>query len=257
MADKKEVKRGELVNAAKELNTLLDLNPQIDVKAKPDALKEGLLTAAGLLDVEDDIGAETHDTLEAIGADLPAAKAKEKAKPAAKKAPAKTTKKPAAKAAEPTLEELTALAGELNGIEGMVEIEVDGIPDLEIIHSITEAAGTLDASDAGKLTDAAWATLKMLGVAKPVAKKAGKAATKASGTPKAKKGGIIHEKDKWGFRPGCKKSQVMDKIATGKASHDDLVKEFKGQVGFAIKETAERTGTVVEKDKNGIMKIKK
>ena len=50
----KMVKRSELVSAAKELNSVLGLEPAIDIRAKPEVLTIKLQEAAGLLDLEQD-----------------------------------------------------------------------------------------------------------------------------------------------------------------------------------------------------------
>lgn len=64
-----EIKRSELVNAAKELNELLGLEPPIDVKAKPDVLKEKLTEAAGMLEEGDEISSETEGILKTLKSD--------------------------------------------------------------------------------------------------------------------------------------------------------------------------------------------
>lgn len=61
-----ELKRSELVAAAKELNELLGLDPAIDVKAKPAELKEKLLDAAGLLEEGDEVTKTTTAVLKAL-----------------------------------------------------------------------------------------------------------------------------------------------------------------------------------------------
>lgn len=63
-----DVKRSDLVNAAKTLNDLLGLEPEIDVKAKPPELTEKLKTAAGMLEPEDALPDDVKETLIAIEA---------------------------------------------------------------------------------------------------------------------------------------------------------------------------------------------
>lgn len=77
-----ELKRSELVAAAKELNELLGLDPAIDVKAKPAELKEKLLDAAGLLEEGDEVTKTTTAVLKALkpqGEDVQAEAAKAEA----------------------------------------------------------------------------------------------------------------------------------------------------------------------------------
>ena len=64
----KMVKRSELVSAAKELNSVLGLEPAIDIKAKPEVLTIKLQEAAGLLDLEQDkLTDTTLAVIEALG----------------------------------------------------------------------------------------------------------------------------------------------------------------------------------------------
>jgi hypothetical protein len=64
------------------------------------------------------------------------------------------------------------------------------------------------------------------------------------------------EVDEFGFRPGCKKSEVMKLVKKGKTTLTELRKQFGGQVNYALRETLERTGTKTKVDeKSGIVKI--
>lgn len=60
------IKRSDLVNAAKEMNELMGLDPAIDIKGKPDAIVEGLIKAKELLTPEDVISDSTKVVLEAL-----------------------------------------------------------------------------------------------------------------------------------------------------------------------------------------------
>lgn len=75
-------------------------------------------------------------------------------------------------------------------------------------------------------------------------KKETKKDTKKKDAPKKEKKESV--KDNYGFRPGCKKSQVMALIKKGKSTMEDLKEEFGGQVAWAIKEAEERTGTKIK-----------
>lgn len=63
MAKAKSVSKARLVKAAKELNEVLGLDPQIDVTLEEDALVRDLLEAAELLVPEDDISKETLNVI--------------------------------------------------------------------------------------------------------------------------------------------------------------------------------------------------
>jgi len=58
--------RAQLVDAAKDLNTVLDLSPPIDVKAGVDDLKEKIKEAAELLRDSDEIAPATRAAIDAI-----------------------------------------------------------------------------------------------------------------------------------------------------------------------------------------------
>lgn len=83
------------------------------------------------------------------------------------------------------------------------------------------------------------------------------AAAKKKTAAKKKSAPAKREVDEYGFRPGTKKSEAMKQIAKGKTKYDKLKEKFGGQVDFAIKETKERTGTVVEiNEKTNVVSIK-
>ena len=58
--------RAQLVDAAKDLNTVLDLSPPIDVRAGVDDLKEKIKEAAELLRDSDEIASATRAVVDAI-----------------------------------------------------------------------------------------------------------------------------------------------------------------------------------------------
>ena len=73
----------------------------------------------------------------------------------------------------------------------------------------------------------------------------------------AKKAPAKREVDEDGFRPGTKKSDAMKLIAAGKITYDKLKEKFGGQVDHAMRETEERTKTiVVVNEKTQIVSIK-
>lgn len=55
-----------LVKAAKELNGVLGLEPEIDVKLKQEKLEDAILSAAELLEPEDDISPSTMDVINTL-----------------------------------------------------------------------------------------------------------------------------------------------------------------------------------------------
>lgn len=59
-----------LQNAARELNDLIHLKPQIVIDGRRKNLTEKLHIAAGLLEPGDKVSEETKATLKAIGADI-------------------------------------------------------------------------------------------------------------------------------------------------------------------------------------------
>jgi len=67
-----ELKRPELIAAAKELNALLDPDPKIKtVGVKTNELTKAIVVAAGLLDKGDSLTTETHAVLCALEVELP------------------------------------------------------------------------------------------------------------------------------------------------------------------------------------------
>jgi hypothetical protein len=89
---------------------------------------------------------------------------------------------------------------------------------------------------------------------KTVAKKA---AAKKKAPAKKKAAPAKREVDEYGFRPGTKKSEAMKLIAKGKTKYDKLKEKFGGQFYHAIRETKERTGTVVViNEKTDVVSIK-
>jgi len=78
-------------------------------------------------------------------------------------------------------------------------------------------------------------------------------AKKVTTKTKAKTG---HKMDKYGFRLGCIKSQVMVLIEKGKHTKDALVKEFGGQVINAIKQAPQHTKIQIVTNTKGQLGIK-
>lgn len=78
---KKKVKKSEVVAAAKELNEVLGLDPQIDVDGVPlGELKELVVEAQMLIEPADEISKKTEDIIEALASETAAEKEEEEQK---------------------------------------------------------------------------------------------------------------------------------------------------------------------------------
>ena len=84
--------RKELVEAAKDLNKVLDADPPIDVEAGVDEIKKTILEAASLLTDADVIEGNTRKMIDELKAPAPAAKAKPDKVSAPKSEPKSTIK---------------------------------------------------------------------------------------------------------------------------------------------------------------------
>lgn len=127
-----DVKRSELVNASKNLNDLLGLEPPIDIKAKPAILTEKLIQATKLLTPEDELPKAVQKTLVAIGA-LVGAEEEE------------TTASPKAEADLPTLVSSTKKLGDLKEIIAEHKDVFKGIKDLDSFKGLPGVKALKDA----------------------------------------------------------------------------------------------------------------
>ena len=184
-----DVKRGQLVKAAEELNKVLEPSPPINPKAKAPQLTKKCKEAAELIHPKDEISKETLATLKAIGAELPEEIGKDTPKKGKEKAKGKK------KSGDAKYEDrLVSAAEDLNSLEGLVdeiETEDQDTKDLEVeIKNAGEVVGEDD-----ELQDDTWAILYQLEVGpryaadqKASKKKKGKGKTKTKEEPKKGKG---------------------------------------------------------------------
>lgn len=164
-----DVKRGQLVKAADELNELLGISPPIDTKKKAPYLTKKCKEAAALLHPKDKVSEDTVATLEAIGAELPEKKdpkkAKGKGKPAAKKGKGKGKgkKKGGEDGITPYLDRLVSAVEDLNALEGLAdEIETEDQDAKDLEAEIKNAADVIEEGD--ELQDDTWTILYSLKV---------------------------------------------------------------------------------------------
>jgi hypothetical protein len=185
------------------------------------------------------------------------------------------------------LEKLKEVAKDLNEtmkLDPPIDVDVESAKELKqaIKEEMETEGGQLFETDVETLKEDTWeyltdtlsieprkaeaaappagASKKSKKIQKEKEEKVGKKAAakkKAAPTTKKKAAPAKREVDEYGFRPGTKKSEAMKVIAKGKTKYDKLKEKFGGQVDFAIKETKERTGTVVEiNEKTQIVSIK-
>ena len=241
-----ELKRPELIAAAKELNTLLDPDPKIKtVGTKTDDLTKAIIKAASLLDKGDALTTETHTILCALEVELPeglviaAADADDENGDDA----------PEEKKPEPVIEreDLLALIGEMNkvmdldpAIEASEKSSIDGLKKL--IHDNCYDKGECQVFDTDKFSAEAWETLTVLGVRPVVTKKAKDKPAKAEKTEKPAKAGKEKaekpakpekvKKEKKEKTPGAPSNKriVYDLFAAGEKDQEKMLKATKDAV---------------------------
>ncbi len=122
--------------------------------------------------------------------------------------------------------------------EPPLELEDDMELD-DLVESFKDGAEMVQKED--KFSDDTRKLAEKLDVEFPEYEGEGKKKDKKKAAPRK-----AAEKDDYGFRPGCKKSQVMALIKKGKSTMEELVEEFGGQVKNAIKQAEERAKVKVK-----------
>lgn len=164
------MQKKDLVKAAKELNKVLGLEPEIDTKQDIEKLSEELLVAADLIEPEDDISEETAALIEELGAgddsgeeeappkeEPPKKETKKETKP---KAPPKPKKEETAPAPEkpkkpkaPTTEKVTRLQAAGKAVSAGKE---NGGADIDVLVKNADAIYS-KAGGSSNLKESAWA----------------------------------------------------------------------------------------------------
>jgi len=186
-----ELKRPELIAAAKELNALLDPDPKIKtVGVKTDELTKAIVVAAGLLDKGDSLTTETHAVLCALEVELPEGLVIAAADADDDDDDDDSVKKKPEPAIE--REDLVALIEEMNkvmdldpAIEASEKSSIDGLKKL--IHDNCYDKGECQVFDTDKFSPEAWEVLTALGVRPVVTKKAKDKPEKAGKAEKTEK----------------------------------------------------------------------
>jgi len=193
-----EIKRIQLIAAAKELNHLLDADPKIrTVGIKSEDMIGPIKTAAGLLEDGDKLTTITKNILEGLGIVLPEGIIiDDDGGPPADDLSSDEAGEPAAEA---TVEELTALIEEMNvvmSLDPVIEIPEDAdVAKLKaLIKENCYDKGECQVFDNDKFSEASWKLLAGLDVnpiitekKKPAKEKAGKEKVPAAKPAKAGK----------------------------------------------------------------------
>ena len=251
MATKEKVKRSAVIKAAKELNTLLfeeGDEQMMNVKANEKDLLGQLKEASSIIDENDEISDGTRDTLIELGflegeeeeeSEEEEEESEEDLLGLIKRSPKLQQLKDLVKSHD-ELKSLRKKLDKYSGLQGTKKLRED------MLSAVDELP--LTKKKKGMSTKKRKETAKKAPVRKVLAKEK-KVTTKT-------KTGHKMEMDKYGFRPGCIKSQVMVLIEKGKHTKDALVKEFGGQAINAIKQAPQHTKIQIVTNTKGQLGIK-
>ena len=258
--EKEKVKRSSIIKAAKELNALLfeeGDEQMMNVKADEKDLLGQLKEASSIIDENDEISDGTRDTLIELGfleGEAEEEEEEEKEKESEeeeeeseedllgliKRSPKLQQLKDLVKSHD-ELKPLRKKLDKYSGLQGTKKLRED------MLSAVDELPPTKKEKE---MSTKRKETAKKVPVRKVLAKE------KKVTTKTKTKTGHKMEMDKYGFRPGCIKSQVMVLIEKGKHTKDALVKEFGGQVINAIKQAPQHTKIQIVTNTKGQLGIK-